>query len=178
MFNVKVNAESTIRRGNEILQECYSKYNAPTIYRIDYKDKSKSYWAKIGFKKNLPGYFLRIGGLFSMIPNEDLAQTRFQSTIIHELIHTIPGCMNHGRKFHYICNLVNRRYPEYQLQTSTDPKSFGIEEEALEIRKPKYKIICLNCGKEYIYYKKPRYHISDYSCSKCHKDMLKLVNYI
>lgn len=176
MFNVRLHTESTIARANDILKECYASYKAPMIYKVDYRDKSKGYWAKIATKrKSYPGYLLRIGGLFSLIPDEQLAQVRFQSTIIHELIHTIPGCMNHGIKFQYICSLVNRRYPEYNLQTSTAAEDFGIKAEQLETRKPKYKIICEHCGKEYLYYKKPKYDLSDYSCGKCGRDKLKLI---
>ena len=34
------------------------------------------------------------------------------STMIHEVIHTLPGCMNHGNKFKRAADLVNVRYGE------------------------------------------------------------------
>ena len=174
MFNPKVEINSAITKAINILEQCYSQFNKPYIYKIEYKPNSKSYWAKIGRNsKKHPGYFLRIGGLFQLIPNEELARIRFQSTIIHELIHTIPGCMNHGNKFKRICSLVNRKYPQYQLQTSTDASIYGIN---LEEDKPKYKIICECCGKEYLYCRKPKRNITDYLCSVCKSDRLKIIN--
>lgn len=174
MFNPKVEINSAIAKAINILEQCYNQFNKPYIYKIEYKPNSKSYWAKIGRNsKKHPGYFLRIGGLFQLIPNEELARIRFQSTIIHELIHTIPGCMNHGSKFQRICYLVNKKYPQYKLQTATGAEDFGIQ---LDEPIPKYKIICKCCGKEYLYQRKPKLNINMYKCSKCGKSNLELIN--
>lgn len=174
MFNPKVEINSAIAKAINILEQCYNQFNKPYIYKIEYKPNSKSYWAKIGRNsKKHPGYFLRIGGLFQLIPDEELAKIRFQSTIIHELIHTIPGCMNHGSKFQRICYLVNKKYPQYKLQTATGAEDFGIQ---LDEPIPKYKIICKCCGKEYLYQRKPKLNINMYKCSKCGKSNLELIN--
>lgn len=174
MLDIHSEVENALILGNQILHECLNSYCEPFIYKIEFKEKSKSYWAKIGrdSKKN-SGYFLRIGGLFSLIPDENVAKIRFQSTIIHELIHTIPGCMNHGKRFKRICYLVNKKYPQYKLQTSTGVEDLGIQ---LEEPIPKYKIICKCCGKEYLYQRKPKLAIDMYKCSKCGKSDLELVN--
>lgn len=177
MFNIYNEVEQSICKGNQILKECLkNNYIEPHIYNIEFKQKSKSYWAKIGKNsKKHSGYFLRIGGLFNLIPDEKIAKIRLQSTIIHELIHTIPGCMNHGEKFHYICNLVNKIYPQYKLQTSTGAEDFGIQ---LEERKPKYVVKCNNCGKEYLYFKKPKYDLTKYSCTSCRSTQLIIFPYV
>ena len=174
MFNVYAEVDNALSIGNRVLNECVKSYCEPYIYKIEFKEKSKSYWAKIGRNsKKHSGYFLRIGGLFNLIPNEELAKIRFQSTIIHELIHTIPGCMNHGSKFQRICYLVNKKYPQYKLQTATGAEDFGIQ---LDEPTPKYKIICKCCGKEYLYQRKPKLNINMYKCSKCGKSNLELIN--
>ena len=174
MFNVYAEIENALIVANQILSECVKSYCEPYIYKIDFREKSKSYWAKIGRNsKKHAGYFLRIGGLFNLIPNEELAKVRFQSTIIHELIHTIPGCMNHGSKFQRVCMLVNKKYPQYKLQTTTGAEDFGIQ---LDEPTPKYKIICKCCGKEYLYQRKPKLNINMYKCSKCGKGNLELID--
>ena len=174
MFNVYAEIDNALAVGNQILGGCVKSYCEPYIYKVEVKEKSKSYWAKIGRNsKKHSGYFLRIGGLFNLIPDEELAKIRFQSTIIHELIHTIPGCMNHGSKFQRICYLVNKKYPQYRLQTATGAEDFGIQ---LDEPTPKYKIICKCCGKEYLYQRKPKLNINMYKCSKCGKSNLELVN--
>lgn len=81
--------------------------------------------------------------------------------------------MNHGSKFQRICYLVNKKYPQYRLQTATGAEDFGIQ---LDEPTPKYKIICRCCGKEYLYQRKPKLNINMYKCSKCGKSNLELVN--
>lgn len=174
MFNVCEEIQSALNNGNKILKECLKSYNEPYIYKIEFKNKSKSYWAKVGKNsKEHFGYFLRIGGLFELIPDESIARNKFESTIIHELIHTIPGCMNHGKKFKRICNLVNYKYPQYKIQTSSSAEDFGIVESKPKV---KYKIICSKCGKEYLYERKPKLDINRYRCSICGNIKLELIN--
>lgn len=175
MFDVCKEIQSVIDQGNRILKECVPSYCCPYIHKIDFKNKSKSYWAKIGRNsKKHSGYFLRIGGLFSLIPDENIARIRFQSTIVHELIHTIPGCMNHGKKFHLICALINKKYPELSLQTSTSCEEYGI---MVEKRVPKYIVKCTKCGKKYFYFRMPNYDLHNYVCNCCGYSKLKLLPY-
>ena len=170
MFDIRKETNNTIELANKILSEVYSNYNTPTIKEIVYT-KARSYWAMC---KCLGGnkYQLRISDIFELIPDENIARCRFTSTIIHELIHTISGCMNHGRRFHLICNLVNCKYPQYKLQTTTTSEEVGI---VIEEKTPRYLVVCEHCGKEYKYWKKPRYTLDNYVCGNCKHDNFKLV---
>ena len=40
----------------------------------------------------------------------DAPELSCKQTIAHELIHTCPGCMNHGEKFRYYADIMNRKY--------------------------------------------------------------------
>lgn len=61
------------------------------------------------------------------------------STIIHELIHSIEGCMNHGENFLKNAEIVNQKYGEGFIRPTNN--SNILDENA------KYIFKCDNCGK-------------------------------
>lgn len=91
-----------------------------------------------------------------------------KNTIIHELIHCIPFCSNHGQEFKKYANIINRKLG-YNITTvgnkKDDYKKSNIE-YIEEVKKYKYKIICLKCGKEYLRVRKPS-NLNKYRCSIC-----------
>ena len=97
---------------------------------------------------------------------DDSGEQLIKSVIAHELVHTLPGCMNHGKRFHEKGNLVHR-YMGYKIDTKAD------EDASVYFRKylPKtnYLIKCDKCGNEI--YKStlsdPIKNPSRYLCPKC-----------
>ena len=166
--------EESINRANLILAEVYPNYIIPKINNIKITN-ARSYWMNIGkIKSSHDAYGLNISKTFELIPNEQVAILRFQSSIIHELIHTQPRCMNHGKYFQKICYLVNKKYPQYKVKTSTSDEEVGLD---LSVdKKPKYKIVCSKCGKEHYYFRKLIYNIEEYKCGRCQCDKLSLIN--
>ena len=63
-----------------------------------------------------------------------------KETIIHELIHTLKGCFNHGYNFIRYANFIKYKTGYNIVVKNSDPQ-FG-----QKIQK-KYKITCLDCGK-------------------------------
>ena len=170
MFNIKQEVNNTIELANKILSDVYSRYEKPIIVNIKYTN-ARSYWARIKIKgTNM--YELILSNVFELIPEETVARNRFQTSIIHEFIHTIPGCWDHRRKFQQLCNLIRYRYPEYKLQTSTDTESCGL---VIEEKPPRYTVVCEHCGHEYKYWKKPRYNLDNYVCGECKHSNFKLI---
>ena len=169
MFSIEKEVYSTLDFSNRLLEEVYSKYNRPTIVNIKYT-RARSYWAKI-CKRGTGMYELILSNVFEDIPNENIARDRFTSSIIHELIHTIPGCWDHKCKFQLLCSLVNTKYPQYNLQTSTSTEDVGL---VIEEKTPRYTVVCKHCGKEYKYWRKPRYSLDSYSCGNCKHNDLEL----
>lgn len=165
--------EDALKNAYKILLEIIPNFQIPTISRIKLTNAS-SYWANIGRDINTPDSFaIHISKTFEKIPDISKAKIRFQSCMIHEIIHTIPGCNNHGKKFKKVCHLINSKYPEYQLQRTTSFEDFGIPKQT---KIPKYICHCSNCNKEYIYFKKPKYPIFKYTC-KCGSNKLELLPY-
>lgn len=98
-----------------------------------------------------------------------------KNTIMHELIHCIPFCNNHGREFKKYANYINKKL-EYHITTKgnvqEDYKASQLEYE--QENNYKYKIICQNCG-QVIYRKRFNPNlIKKYRCGEC-RGKLKLV---
>ena len=166
IMNAKQNADRCLK---SILD---TKYTEPIIDEIKFT-KANGYWAKIDKRNKQPGHYkLIIGNLLNLIPNLSLRQKRLEETILHEMIHTLPGCFNHGSKFKWYCDCLNRRFG-YSLQRATDSSKYGVEVKH-DRRQIKYQVICPHCGKTYEYTRKPKYHIAMYSCGRCGYTKLKL----
>ena len=98
-----------------------------------------------------------------------------EKTMVHELIHTIPGCSNHGPNFKRYAGLINRHYPEYNVSTYYTPDSDETENIA-NIKKPKYVVTCETCGTKTYFYRKCKTLdiISRCTCKKCKTSNFKV----
>ena len=104
-----------------------------------------------------------------------LNENIIKNTIMHELIHCIPFCNNHGKEFKKYASYINQKLG-YNITTKGNAKS-DYEESNLQYEEDnnyKYKIICQNCG-QIIYRKRFNQNlIKKYRCGKC-KGKLKLI---
>lgn len=94
------------------------------------------------------------------------------NTIIHEILHTCEGCMNHGRLWTSYVNKMNRVYG-YNITKTSSYEKMGLEKP-----KPKYLIKCKSesCAMEIPRYKKSKTvtQIHKYACPKC-RGKLKVI---
>lgn len=167
--------EAAIENANKCLLSVYPTYKEPDNINIKFT-KAEGYWAKICRSvsinsSNEYNFNIQIGALFDKISDEKMRILRLEECMIHELIHTIPRCNNHGPNFKRIAQRINIKYPRYLIETQTATERYGLESTPI---KKKYEIHCKDCGKIYYYGKKPRYDVSKYSCSKCGSDNLFL----
>ena len=163
---------SAIENANIVLKNAYKNYVEPDIENVCVT-KAKSYWMNIGKNRSYKkGWGIHISNQFEKIPDEKAAQLRFETSMIHELIHTIPGCLHHGRNFKNIGRLVNKMYSKSNPAEPKCLEDYGVQ---VQEQSPKYKITCQNCGKDYLYMRKPKYDISHYYCTVCNKDSLKII---
>jgi len=84
--------------------------------------------------------------LFQDKANEDI----IIQTLLHELIHTMDGCFNHGKTFKYYASIINNKYG-YHISRTTDSSKYGVE---LPEQKFKYEIWCNVCNKRVARYKR------------------------
>lgn len=65
---------------------------------------------------------------------------------MHEAIHLIDGCLNHGKKFKEVANIVNTKYGFNVGRTFYD-KGYHDERIQMKAQKPFWTIKCGGCGK-------------------------------
>lgn len=102
-------------------------------------------------------------------------------TIMHELIHTCEGCMNHGTNFKKLGNLVS--IYGYTIQRCTSAEDKGLTSYKNTPGYVKYTLTCEKCGTVNKYARKTKLityiqnHDSRrfrYMCSKCKCNKFKL----
>lgn len=89
-----------------------------------------------------------------------------KNTIAHELCHTLPGCMNHGKNFHARADQIGFLMG-YVIDTHADTDSSAYFRKYLP--NANYKTVCRDCGQEVM-----KAHMCDeianparYRCGKC-----------
>lgn len=157
-----------VNNAHKVLGSIVPNYSTPYIKDITITNAS-SYWALISKSKYWEDTFnLRISRSFNLIPDESKAKNRLEECLIHELIHTLPKCWNHGHYFQLYASRINRMYPQYHIQTSTSDSEVGIKRPE---KQPKYISRCKGCGNIHKWYRKPNYDIHLYCCSHCGSDV-------
>jgi predicted SprT family Zn-dependent metalloprotease len=101
----------------------------------------------------------------SVLVSESVELIHLEDTIIHEILHTCKGCMNHGKEWKALAEKVNRAYG-YDIKRTASMQEIGIDVETIE---SKYRFVCEGCGqvidrmRESKFTKYP--HL--YKCGKC-----------
>ena len=65
-------------------------------------------------------------------------------TIIHEILHTCKGCMNHGKEWKRLANIVYQK-SGYRITTTSAREKFGLESTPAKV-KNNYVFVCEDCG--------------------------------
>lgn len=106
----------------------------------------------------------------SRLLNEDVDIWAAKNTMAHEILHTVDGCMNHGPEWKRVANIVNSKYPNYNIKRTTSSEEKGISKS----ESYKFSLTCKDCGKKYYYMKKCKavqnYRI--YTCGCCHGSLI------
>ena len=152
-IDIKISRRANKRYG------CCKQENPDPNYKIIQKRGRKKYVRYERFQK----HHIEISSWVM-----ELNDTIIKNTIIHELIHCIPYCNNHGTEFKKYAKYIHQKLG-YQIETKGNKKedyqasNLNYEEE----NNYKYKIECLKCG-QYIYRKRLNSkRIEKYRCGKC-----------
>ena len=79
--------------------------------------------------------------------NDDVSEEATFNTMIHELIHTCPDCMNHGKEWKKWADVINRN-TNYTIKRTTSCEEKGFK----EVKKSyKYEVKCRDCGAKWHY---------------------------
>ena len=120
-------------------------------------------WGQCSLKRD-GSFIIQIS---SVLLDENNSEYGLKQTIIHELIHTCPGCMNHGKiwkKYASMCDKIG-----YSISRCTSSDELGVSSNSINERKVKHLVRCKNCGLEYKHYRKCGVveRPDSYRCGKC-----------
>lgn len=90
------------------------------------------------------------------------------NTIMHELLHTVPGCFTHKGKWKLYADYINKKLPRYTIKRVAKESEVDI---TIDRKQPVYKYIlrCTKCGQEIKRQKETKVVINykRYRCGKC-----------
>lgn len=150
-----------------IAKECMDELEAIGIqygkimnFEINYRAKKR--WGQCRYKNGW--YTINISAclLENSVPIESL-----KDTIIHEILHTCEGCMNHGNNWKIQAEKVNRAYG-YNIKRCTSAEEKGIDVEQTE-KYIKHKFICEDCGQVITRQRDSKFtkYYKHYTCGRC-----------
>lgn len=118
------------------------------IVNVSINSRAKNRWGQTRRVMNS-----RYDSIFSIdisdrLLHDNVSDEAAKETIIHEIIHTIPGCFDHGRQWQIAAEKINAKYPKYNIKRTNSP-----EEKGIQVTNDDYKYIvsCDVCHKEYGY---------------------------
>lgn len=142
------------------------------IAKLVVNTRAKNRW---GLCKMLPNGTYQIS-ISSALLDERCDVSGLKNTILHELLHTCPGCMSHGPEWKRLANKVNAAYG-YNIKRCNDSEEKGVSKdmEAEKANTAKYLLACPKCGRLY-----PRYRMSQLiqhpeegMCSNCLSPLIR-----
>lgn len=77
---------------------------------------------------------------------DSVPQMELEDTILHELLHTVEGCQNHGPKWKSLAEKVNRAYGYHISRTGYLPE---VSQRIKEKNPTRYICACKKCGQEF-----------------------------
>ena len=138
-----------------------------TYYHIEYRNHKRIKIYDVFMKHNIEisKWVLEL--------NDDI----IRNTIMHELIHCLPYCNNHGKEFKKYAELINEKLG-YEIQRlgnkEKDYEKSNIVFDKSDEVEYKYKIRCKKCGIVFYRQRLKKNFIRDYRCGAC-KGKLELI---
>ena len=129
---------------NEVFHNCCKKLDAigiqyGKITKVTINTRAKKRWGQC--KQIGMCYEISIS---SMLIQDGVALMQLENTVIHEILHTCKGCMNHGETWKRLASKVNNAYG-YNIKRTTSAQEKGVKIEYVA-RTIKHKFVCTGCG--------------------------------
>ena len=129
---------------------------------IQINKRAKSRFAACRKEKGLSGIRFTIEVGEAILQLEDV--WNIKNILAHELLHTCPGCYNHGAKWKAYASIMNQTYG-YDIRTTSTYERLGLKEPEKK-KNIKYVVICQKCGARIFRQKKSKLitHTGQYRC--------------
>lgn len=162
---------------NKIGRQCIANLNAIGIYPNEISEfKVNSRAKRIFGQASLTNgkYTIEINAI---LLREECPEYGLLDTLYHELLHCVNGCMNHGKKWQDLADLVNDCYNMNISRTSTLEETYGnYASVIIAERKEELKVFrcqCDRCGRIYSKkgYRAPKWyaHPNKFYCTPCNR---------
>lgn len=103
-----------------------------------------------------------------LLSDDRIPEKACKETIIHELIHTCPGCLNHQAKWKSYAGIMNEKYG-YNIKRTTSGTEKGVENYSPKRMEVKYVFVCSGCGATIYRKRKSKFthYYRNYICTLC-----------
>lgn len=155
-----------------VVRECKQMANdvcikTGVIAEIKINSRAKKRW---GLCTKLPNNTFLIE-ISSRLLEDDVEKDALMNTVMHEVLHTVKDCLNHGAKWKQCAQLINDVYGlNVKRCTSAEEKNIvsPVEESY------NYIVACPKCGYQWKYIRKTKcvMHPSRYNHTGCTKEGL------
>lgn len=134
--------------------------------------RAKNRWGQC---RKLPNGNFTIN-ISSRLLEDDISFDSVADTVLHELIHTVDGCFNHGEQWQRIAHKVNVVYG-YNIKRCSTADEKGVEEIYSAPKPIKHQFRCVCCGKVYSRTRDSKFtkNYENYRCGVCGGEFEKLL---
>ncbi len=110
------------------------------VHKWEINTRAKKRWGQC--RKVAEGVFEI--SISRMLLDDAITDQAVKDTILHELLHTVPGCIQHQGRWNELSDYVNRRLPAYNIQRTTSCAEKGIAETDTA-QTARYILQCSKC---------------------------------
>lgn len=107
-------------------------------------------WGTCAFNRRTKKYTITLD---DKLLNDEFTYEAAMDTMIHELLHANSKRMCHTGEWKRCAQLINFEYPQFHIQRCTSGEEKGV---ANRVKNYNYKVVCLECGREWKYQKAGR----------------------
>ena len=164
---------------NKLFTECMKDVKAAglkpgNIVDVSVNSRAKKRW----------GLCRESNGMFSIevsnrLLDDSLDDIVAKNTIVHEILHTCPGSMNHGKTWQDNADIMNHTYGGYYtIKRTTSAAEKGLEAVGrVRQDRNRYALRCYSCGHTW-YFKRQCKTLVNYKsccCGRCHTGLELIV---
>ena len=137
------------------------------IEQIEVNTRSKRRWGQCQYNR-VTGKF-KISVSSRLLGDDENSEKGLLNTVIHEMLHTCEGCLNHGNEWQRLASIVNAEF-NLGIKRCNSAEEKGVEDDYVYQRMPiKYQLKCPACGHIYTRRKMcyPVQHPEKCGCTLC-----------
>ena len=150
--------------------------DVPNIEKFVINKRAKKRFGQCVYNSKKKSYSININ---IDLLDDECPEKALKETLYHEIIHTLPNCMNHGKEFQKYARMVNKKYNVNVKRCSSYKEKYGAEygkkvADRVETKRnyKYYEIICPSCNRVVAsgkYQRAPKWyaHPDFYKCVRC-----------